>query len=154
MTQAAVPQETKGVTMVTVSEDYLAFLHDELSENQSRLRQILGESQSKAIFSWNSDGLIRTIPPGRDSSNSLDGIVQKLRGWGMKVTYRQKGRAVEFEIDCPYADQIHPLLASKEPRCPLGEYILGAVRLEDPKSQLLHNSLTAAGVKLTFEKSE
>jgi len=154
MTEAAVPQETKGAKMVTVSEDYLAFLHDELSENQSRLRQILGESQSKAIFSWNSDGLIRAIPPGRDSYSSVDAVVQKLKGWGMNVTYRQKGRAVEFEIDCPHAHQVHPLLTSKEPRCPLGEYILGAVRLEEPKSQLLHNSITEAGVKLTFEKSE
>ena len=33
-----------------MSEDYLAFLHDAFSENQVRLREILGESQAAAVF--------------------------------------------------------------------------------------------------------
>ena len=153
LSEVEVSQSSDLHKMVSISEDYLAFLHDELSENQARLKQILGESQSKAIFSWNADSLIRTIPAGKNSS-SIDALVQKLKDWGMSVTYREKGRAIEFEIGCPFADNIHPLLASKEPRCPLGEYILGAIRLEEPRSQLAHNSLSKEGVTLTIEKPE
>ena len=140
--------------MVAVSEDYLAFLHDELSENQTRLSQLLGDSGSKAVFSFFSDRLVSTVEAGRYAFDPLEGIVQKLKGWGMAVSIKEKGNAVEIGVKCPIAEKVHPRMASKEPRCPLGEYILGAVRLEASKSQLLHNSLKEDGVELLIERSD
>jgi hypothetical protein len=143
----------KETETMAVGEEYLAFLHDELSENQTRLRDLLGDSQSRAIFSFCADRLVSTVETGRYAFSPVEGIVQKLEGWGMSISQKEKGREVQFEIKCPYAEKVHPRLSSKEPGCPLGEYILGAIRLEEPKSQLVHNSLTKEGVKLTIEKA-
>ena len=141
--------ETK---MVSISADYLAFLHDELSENQARIREILGDNQARAIFSWCADRLVTTVEAGRYSFSPVEGIVQKLKSWGITVSRKDRGRAIELEFKCPYAEHVHPRLHSREPRCPIGEYALGAVRLEDSKAQLIHNGLTKDGVKLTIER--
>ena len=140
--------------MVSVSEDYLVFLHDELAENQSRLREILGDSQASAILSWSADRLVTTVEAGRHSFSPIESVLEKLTGWGFTASQRDRGKFIEVEVKCPYAERIHPKLVSKEPRCPLGEYILGAVRLDESKSQLVHNSLTEDGVKLTIQRSE
>jgi hypothetical protein len=137
--------------MVSVSEDYLAFLHDALSENQARLREILGESQAKAVFSWCADRLVRTVKVGRYESTPLEGVIQKLSSWGMEVTWREDGTLTKLEVRCPYAGRVHSEMSSRESRCPLGEYVLGALRLEDSKCQLLHNSLTDVGVSFTLK---
>ena len=138
---------------VSVSEGYLAFLHDELSENQARLRELLGDSQSRAIFSFAADRLVKTVEAGKYGFSPIEGITQKMKEWGMTVSQKDKGAVVEVEIGCPYAETVHPQLTSKEPRCPLGEYVLGAVRLEDSKSQLLHNALTEKGVRFVIKKA-
>jgi hypothetical protein len=54
-------EEHPGPKMVEISEDYLVFLHDELAENQARLRDVLGESGAKAVFSWSADRLVSTV---------------------------------------------------------------------------------------------
>jgi len=146
-----VSQESSEEETVSVSIEYLAFLLDELSENQARIRELLGENQARAIFGSCADRLVTTVETGRYAFSPIEGIVQKLKGWGMTVIQRKKGEAVELEIECPYAEHVHPRLSSREPRCPLGVYTLGAVRLEDSKSQLIHNCLTKEGVKLTIE---
>ena len=138
---------------VSVSEDYLAFLHDELSENQARLRELLGESQSRAIFSFAADRLVNTVEAGKYDFSPIEGVARKLKEWGMSVSQKDKGAVTEVEIECPFAESVHPRMASKEPRCPLGEYVLGAVRLEDSKSQLLHNGLTEKGVKFVIKRA-
>jgi hypothetical protein len=139
--------------MVSIREDYLAFLHDELAENQIRLREILGDSQAQAMFCWSADRLVSTVKPGRYASDPMEGIMQKLAGWGMEVSRTDKGTISELEVKCPYAERIHPRLSSKEPKCPLGEYILGAVRLEESKSRILRNDLTKDGVKFKIQRS-
>jgi hypothetical protein len=137
---------------VEISEDYLVFLHDELANNQKRLKELLGESQAKTIFALSADKLVTSVGPGRYATDPLEGIVQKLSSWGMEVSLNPKGNTTEIDIKCPYAESVHPRMSSEEPFCPLGEYILGAVRLEDSKSQLLHNKLTKDGVQLAVEK--
>ena len=137
---------------VSVSEDYLAFLHDELSENRVRLREILGESQANALFCWSADRLVTTLGSSRNALSPVEGIAQTLKSWGMQVEVKSKGNTVDISMKCPYAETVHPRLSSKEPKCPLAEYLLGAVRLEDSKSQLLRNDLTKDGVQLKFEK--
>ena len=122
-----------------------------LSENQARLREILGESQAAAVFSWCADRLVRTVKVGRYSSSPIEGVAQKLASWGMTVTWKEDENLTKLEVKCPHAGLVHPGLSSREPRCPLGEYILGAVRLEDPKSQLVHNDLTKEGVRFTLK---
>jgi hypothetical protein len=139
--------------MVSISDDYLAFLHDELAENQIRLREILGDSQAQAVFCFSADRLISTVEAGRYSFDPLEGILQKLAGWGMTVSRKDRGNITELEVKCPHAGSVHPRLSSKEPKCPLGEYILGAVRLENPKSILLQNDLTGDGVRFRIAKS-
>jgi hypothetical protein len=139
--------------MVLVSEDYLAFLHDQLAENQARLRELLGESQAQAIFCISADRLISTVGVGRYEIDSLDGILQKLSGWGMDVKRKDRGDVTELEIKCPYAERVHPRIKSQQPKCPLSEYVFGAVRLENAKSQMLRNELTHDGVTLKIRKS-
>ena len=139
--------------MVSISEEYLAFLHDELAENQIRLREILGDSQAQAVFCWSADRLVSTVEAGRYTFDPMEGILQKLAGWGMQVTRKEKGTVAELEIKCPYATTVHRRLSTKEPKCPLGEYILGAIRLEESKSHLLSNDLTTEGVRFRIQKA-
>jgi len=140
-------------SMVLVSEDYLAFLHDQLAENQARLRELLGESQAQAIFCISADQLVSTVGVGRYEMDSLDSILQKLSGWGMNVKRKDKGDVIDLSVKCPYASKVHPRLKSNQSKCPLSEYVLGAVRLENAKSQLVGNELTQEGVKLRVRKS-
>jgi hypothetical protein len=82
----------------------------------------------------------------------MEGILQKLAGWGMQVSRKENGSVSELEVKCPYAESVHPRLSTKEPKCPLGEYILGAIRLEDSKSHLLRNDVTKEGVRFTIQR--
>ena len=132
---------------VSVSADYLAFLHDELAENQVRLRETLGVGAADAMFDWCADRLVRTAERGKYSFRPIDSVVQRLSGWGMQVKVGRTEEATQIEIRCPYAERIHSRLSSSSPRCPLGEYILGAIRLEDEKSQLVSNHMTPMGVR-------
>lgn len=144
-------EQVKGGKTVSVSEDYLAFLHDELAENQARLRETLGDSPANSVFDWCADGLVRTAEKGKHSLHPLDSVVQRFSGWGMQVKVREVQGATEIDVQCPYADRVHPRLMSSSPKCPLGEYVLGAVRLEDGKSQLVSNHLTPQGVKFAIQ---
>jgi hypothetical protein len=143
----------KEAKMISINEDYLAFLHDELAENHIRLREILGDSQAQAMFCWSADRLISTAEAGRYTIDPMEGIISRLTGWGMEMSRKDKGTITELEVKCPYAERVHPRMSSKEPKCPLGEYILGAVRLEESKSHLLRNDLTRDGVKFKIERS-
>jgi hypothetical protein len=144
-------QVREGAGTVLVSEDYLAFLHDALSENQARIKEILGETQAGAVFSWCADRLVRTVKVGRYASSPAEGVVRKLASWGMEVTWKEEGDSIRVEVKCPYARRMHAGMASREPRCPLGEYVLGAVRLEDSKAQLVRNGLMEDGVRFTLK---
>ena len=149
----AEPEQGVGTSpkMISVSLDYLAFLHDELAENQARLRDLLGESQSQTIFCWSADKLVTTVEPGKYDHDPLEGISKKFSNWGMEVSKRSKGSITEIEVKCPYAEEVHSRMVTREPKCPLGEYVLGACRLEESKSQLLHNEFTKTGVRFTVE---
>ena len=138
---------------VPVNVEYLAFLHDQLAENQQRLRELLGDSQARAIFCISADKLVSTIGAGRYKTDPMEGILAKLSEWGFYVSRKEKGDTSELEIKCPLAETVHPRLASHSPKCPLAEYVLGAIRLEDAKSQLLTNDLTNDGVKLKLQKA-
>jgi hypothetical protein len=146
-------EATKEAKMISISEDYLAFLHDELAENQIRLREILGDSQAQAMFCWSADRLISTAESGRYATDPLEGVIKRLAGWGMEVSRKDKGTTIELAVKCPYAEKVHPRISSKEPKCPLGEYVLGAVRLEESKSHLLRNDLAEDGVIFKIQRS-
>ena len=152
--EKALSQNKEEERMVSISEDYLAFLHDELAENQVRLREILGDSQAQAVFCWSADRLVSTVEAGRHAYDPMEGVLQKLTSWGMEVVWSERGSISELELKCPYAERVHPKLSSKEPKCPLGEYILGAVRLEDSKSHLLQNDLNKEGVRFRIQRSQ
>jgi hypothetical protein len=138
---------------VPVNVEYLAFLHDQLAENQMRLRELLGESQARAIFCISADKLVSAIGSGRYKTDPMEGILARLSEWGFHVTRKEKGDVAELEIKCPLAETVHPRLTTSSPKCPLGEYVLGAIRLEDSKSQLLTNDLLSDGVKLKLQKA-
>jgi len=138
---------------VPVNVEYLAFLHDQLAENQQRLRELLGESQARAIFCISADRLVSTIGTGRYKADPMEGILAKLSEWGFGVSRKDKGDVAELEIKCPLAGTVHPRLTTRSPKCPLAEYVLGAIRLEDNRSQLLTNDLRSDGVRLKFQKA-
>jgi hypothetical protein len=146
-------QNADETKTISINEDYLAFLHDELAENQIRLREILGESQAQAVFCWSADRLVLTAKVAKYNIDFMEGILQKLVGWGMEVSRKDMGSISKLEVKCPYAERVHPRMSSKEPKCPLGEYILGAVRLEESKSHLLRNDLTKSGVKFKIQRA-
>lgn len=137
--------------MVLVNEEYLAFMHDELAENHARLKETLGESGAAAVFDWCADRLVRTSEKGKYSFHPIDAVVRRVSGWGMQLRVKEVAGKVEVEVQCPYAEGVHPRLSSSSPKCPLGEYVLGAVRLEDEKSQLVSNRLTPRGSKFTIQ---
>lgn len=142
----------EGDKLLSVSEDFVAFLHDQLAENQARLRETLGEGASTALLDWCADRLVRTTEKGRYSSHPIDAVVRRVSGWGMQVKVKESRGETEIDVQCPYADRVHPQMSSSSPKCPLGEYFLGAVRLEDEKSQLASNHLTSQGVEFTIRK--
>lgn len=140
--------------MVSISEDYLVFLHDQLAENQFKLKEALGDSPANALFCWSADKLVSTVEGNKYAFDPLEGVLQKIRGWGMQVTKRDDGEVSRLEVKCPYAETVHPRLSTEHPKCPLGEYILGAVRLAGPKSVMVSNDLTGAGVKFQIKKAD
>ena len=153
------PKETGGQTaqgpkMVSISEDYLTFLHDQLAENQFKLREVFGDSSADALFCWSADKLVLTVEGNNYSFDPLEGVLQKIRGWGMKISRKDDGEVSQLEVKCPYAETVHPRLSTDHPKCPLGEYILGAVRLRESKSVMLSNDLTGDGVRFRIGKSE
>ena len=132
---------------VLIDEDYLVFLHDQLAENQATLREILGASGADAVLRFESERLVAGIG-GNLTFHPIDGVVDRLRGWGMHVRRREEKRSIELKVKCPYAKTVHPHLRAKNPKCPLEEYILGAVRLEYKGASLSTSELLNDGVKL------
>lgn len=137
---------------VSVDEDYLVFLHDQLASNQSKLKEILG-SGAEVILLASADNLVNTLDP-ESTLYSVDGMVEKLKSWGMNVDMKRSGGSVEVELKCPYAETVHPRMASKEPMCPLNAYVLGAVRLEDKGALLQQNALLKDGARFVIRTSE
>ena len=133
---------------MAISEDYLVFLHDQLAVNQAKLKELLGPG-AQAIDVLSADSLTRTVG-GTPKGHPVDGAVETIRGWGMDVSLERKGAFVEVALKCPYAEVVHPKMTAKEPVCPLNEYVLGAVRLEDAQAQLEHNTLTKDGAKFVI----
>jgi hypothetical protein len=137
---------------VSIAEDYLVFLHEQLAENQAKLREILHDSGSEVVFNMSADGLVRTVEKDFQF-RPIDGIVSRMKEWGMTVTLKREAGSMELELRCPYAETVHPQLTSKKPVCPLGEYALGALRLVDREVRLEDNSLLSDGARFRFRTS-
>jgi hypothetical protein len=48
---------------------------------------------------------------------------------GMKLELVKASEGFDCKIECPFADQVHPLMVSKNPICPIMILVLGAVRV-------------------------
>jgi hypothetical protein len=138
-----------GQKTVAISEDYLVFLHDQLAVNQAKLKELL-DAGAQTIDVLSADSLTKTIGRG-PGVHPIDGVVEKIRGWGMDVSIERKGVVVEVGLKCPYAEVVHPKMSAKEPVCPLNEYVLGAVRMEDRGALLEHNVLTKDGARFVIK---
>ena len=137
---------------VLIDEDYLVFLHDQLAENQATLKEILGESGANTLLNLSSNRLVSTVGGGL-TFHPIDGMVNRLKGWGMQVERKESLGSIELVAKCPYAEKVHPRLKAKSPKCPLGEYILGALRLEFKGASLMTNDLLDDGVRLVVQTS-
>jgi hypothetical protein len=134
---------------VLIDEEYLAFLHDQLAENQAKLKEILHNSGAETIYGASADRLVQTVV--KDFTfHPIDGVLEKFESWGLKVSKKNRGGSVEVQLECPYAETVHPRLSSKEPVCPLNEYVLGALRLEYDGATMKHNSLLKGGAKFVI----
>ena len=137
---------------VLIDEDYLVFLHDQLAENQATLREILGESGANTLLNLSSNRVASTVDGGL-TFHPIDGMVNRLKGWGMRVKKKESQGSIELVVKCPYAERVHPRLKAKNPKCPLGEYILGALRLEFKGASLVTNDLLEDGARLVVKVS-
>jgi biotin operon repressor len=131
---------------VAVDEDYLVFLHDLFAENQAMMSEILG-SGADVIRSYGADRLVKTLEKTQ-TFHPIDGVVQKLKSWGIGVDVETHGYTIGVEVKCPHAEKVHPRLSSAKPVCPLTEYVLGAIRLENREAQMEHSVLLQDGAKL------
>jgi hypothetical protein len=138
---------------VTVPLDYFVFLHDQLAANEAELKEILGDPGKKVIFDRSSERLARGTERPL-SAHPIDGAIERIEGWGVKVTRNKDAGSVRVHVDCPYAEVVHPLRSKEHPVCPLGEYLLGALRLEDKNAQLVRNSLLADGAEFEITTSD
>ena len=137
---------------VLIDEDYLVFLHDQLAENQATLKEILGESGANTLLNLSSNRVASTVDGGL-TFHPIDGMLNRLKGWGMQVEKNESQGSIELVVKCPYADQVHPRLKARNPKCPLGECILGALRLEFKGASLVTNELLKDGAKLVVTTS-
>jgi hypothetical protein len=141
-------ESNRGNSEVSISLAYVAFLHDQLAVNQSKLREILG-SGANVISGYSSDQLAKTLT--RESPfRRADRITKMVKNWGMDISQTRKGNAIQFVVSCPYASYVHPRMTSDEPICPLGEYVLGEVRQTDRGAALENNALVENGSRFSI----
>ena len=138
---------------VKIDTGYLVFLHDQLAINQARMKEIFGPSGSEMILNSSSDKLMQAV--GKEFPfHPLDGLVSTMKEWGMKVMKEEKDGRVDVSIECPYAEAVHPKLSSDSPVCPLSEYTLGALRMENKAAALETNKLLPGGAHFRFRVSD
>jgi len=130
--------------------DYVVFLHDQLAANSASLTKLFNESGAQVISQLDADTLVRSTQ-SPFSLRPLDAAIERVEGWGMKVTRSKKGGNLRLRVSCPYAKQVHPLRSDEHPICPLSEYFLGAYRIEEKKALLVGNRIDDEGADIEIK---
>lgn len=148
------PERIRGLKaskkLVEMPLDYVVFLHDQLAANSAALNKVFNESGAQVISQLGADRLVRSTQ-SPFAMSPLDAAVDRVEGWGMKVTRSRTGGRLRLKVSCPYAKQVHALRSDEHPICPLGEYFLGAYRIEERKALIADNSIDDEGAVIQIK---
>ena len=97
-----------------------------------------------------SDSIINKLGLTVQQAGNLQGILLK---WGIKSETQSVEGKVSCQLECPYANEIHPLLRAEHPVCPMSFMALGVIRSGgDREFRILENSLKNNGANLSIGK--
>ena len=137
---------------VSISLDYLVFLHDALRLNLSKNAEILGDTSSAALFNFATDHVRAKRKEKGNAPRDLDAVLTLMKSWGFRVVKKDTNEAVEVKVECPLAGKVHPRLSPSPSGCPLGELLLATVRDASPNALLSSNELTSTGAVVKIAK--
>jgi hypothetical protein len=133
------------IEYVTLLHDLIAGYHDKLSES---LSPVVAETCRGTLI----DKLMKKMhmPGGKDT---LSVVKEMLTRWGFKLETVAVGDELRCKIECPFAANVHPLLAHTM-ECPVAYVVLGAVRQEESGSRMIRNHLLPNGVDFSMKREK
>jgi hypothetical protein len=132
----------------------MAALHDIIAAYHNRLAEVTSPQVATAFLANMSDLAMKHLGFDKGDKTPLENTKSLLESLGMKLEIVKVGEELDFDLQCPFAKQVHPLIASKSPICPVTILILGAVRVKDRNSIPSSIRLNETGTHSVIEKNE
>lgn len=138
--------------MKEVTLEYVVLLHDLISAYHEKLSEVLSPTVAETFRGGAVDRIVSklglTKDKDGDSGNAAEkNVVETLRRWGTGIQIVEVGDQLICDISCPVARDVHPLLSSSHPQCPLATLVVGLVRSQMPHARIESSLLTENGVK-------
>jgi len=122
----AAPVDETGISAEFLT--FLAMLHDIISTYHTRLCEVTSPRVANQFLAGIADKAILDLRLDNDDFSSIENVKKWLNRMGIKLTTVNIGEGTECKIECPFATQVHPLLVSKNPICPIAIIVLGVTR--------------------------
>ena len=128
---------------------YLAALHNLIYTYNEKLAEVTSRKVANTFLGIASDKLMLDLHVTH-SEHAVDTIREHIQEWGLKLETTEAGRHTSCEIECPFAPLVHPLIARKNPFCPVSLLLLGAKRLSDRDASIASMTLEENGCRFTI----
>ena len=137
------PPETKRNDLVTVPFEYLLSTHVQMNATYDKLKEIIGESATLALFALAAD---ENLPSKRPTApSSVEELRKILDESGYELNAEVIGDNVDFRLSCPHAARIHPHLGTDPSFCPMSQMVLSTMRKKFGKSVVVESKLVRGG---------
>lgn len=129
--------------------EYVAYLHDLVSAYHEKLSEILSPNVAETFRGAAVDRIVKQLglPQELIRSDYHQVIKSVAKDLGQQIEVTQIGNELVCEMICRYAHDVHPVLVSEKPQCPLASLVVGMARVKNPNARMVSNGLTGDGVK-------
>ena len=131
---------------------YLGALHDIIASYHTRLSEVTSPKVANQFLATMSDSAIHQL--GLDQSDSMEDLRQFVTKLGMKLTIVPNQSGSTCTIECPFANQVLPVLTSKTPICPITILALGAARTKQKGLTVTKMTLNEKGSETVIRKPD
>lgn|GEM_PF-5007053 len=129
---------------------YHMLTHDMITAFYDRMSQVTSPEVSKLFMETTAAIVAKNIV--KDAPNPVTEMKRVLEQWGVQLHSVKIGSRSEWNMDCPFATQVHPQLQKEHTVCPAALLMVGASRLQERNSTLVDYHLTDNGSKFTIER--
>jgi hypothetical protein len=134
-------------------QTYLAALHDIISAYHQRLTEITSPQVANQFLGNMSDLAMKHLGFDIGKSTPIESAQILMGNLGMKLDIVKVGDKFDCKLECPFAKQVHPHLASEHSICPVTILVLGALRVNERHLIPTKISLTETGTRTVIEKN-